>query len=180
MLRRGFKAKANLIARHERHLLGLEAHAPIDPRRLAERHGIIVLSLSSFANTNATAVAHLMERDTGAFSACTIRHGDRRLMVINDAHQLPRQAANVAHELAHELLEHPQRPVFDNRGCRHWDPAAEEEADWLGPALLVSDEAALHVARRGLSLTEAGLEYGVSEQLMRFRLNVTGAYKRVA
>jgi Zn-dependent peptidase ImmA (M78 family) len=180
MLRRGFKTKANSIARHERHQLGLAAHAPLDPRRVADRHGIIVHPLSSFASTNGRSVTQLLERDPSAFSACTIRHGDRRLIVINDAHQVPRQAADVAHELAHELLGHPQRPAFDNRGCRHLDPAAEEEANWLGPALLVSDEAALHIVRRGLLLADAAIAYGVSEQVMRFRLNVTGAYKRVA
>jgi hypothetical protein len=56
----------------------------------------------------------------------------------------------------------------------------EEEADWLGPAILVSEEAALRVAREGIPLVTAAELYRVSEQVMRFRLNVTAANKRVA
>ena len=60
------------------------------------------------------------------------------------------------------------------------DPAIEEEANWLGPALLVSEEAANHVARMGLPLAKASDVYGVSEDLMRMRLNVTGALIRAS
>lgn len=74
----------------------------------------------------------------------------------------------------------PARPAFDANACRHFDRDAADEADWLGPALLVSEEAALRIAREGIQLVDAAELYGVSEQVMRFRLNVTVAHKRVA
>lgn len=137
-------------------------------------------TLSSFEEAFPAQVSQLRDRDPGAFSAMTIHDGSKRLIVVNDGHSVVRQNADVSHEVAHDLLGHPARPVFDLRGCRDFDEDAEDEADWLGPALLVSEEAALHVARHGLSLDEAAALYGVSEQVMRFRLNVTAAYKRVA
>ncbi|TAI59863.1 hypothetical protein CWO89_43865 [Bradyrhizobium sp. Leo170] len=67
-----------------------------------------------------------------------------------------------------------------NEGSRHYDPVIEEEANWLGPALLVSEEAAKHIARMSLPVAKASEVYGVSEDLMRMRLNVTGALIRAA
>ena len=52
-------------------------------------------------------------------------------------------------------------------------------AKWLGPTLLVSEDAAPHIAKQKVPLAVAAKAYGVSEQLMSFRLNVTGASKRV-
>lgn len=70
--------------------------------------------------------------------------------------------------------------ILDPSGMRNYDRAMEEEANWLGPALLVSDEAAMHIAALGLTIAKASDMYGVSEPLVRMRLNVTGAYQRVA
>ena len=55
----------------------------------------------------------------------------------------------------------------------------EEAADWLAGSLLVSDQAAFALARGRLAVDLAAERYGVSEAMMRFRLNVTGAAKRV-
>ena len=56
----------------------------------------------------------------------------------------------------------------------------EEEAEWLSGALLISDEAALHIVRSGMVDDEAKTLYGVSRKMLQFRLNVTGARIRVA
>jgi hypothetical protein len=47
-------------------------------------------------------------------------------------------------------------------------------------ALLVSDEAALHIVRSEMPTADAAKLYGVSEQLVRMRVNVTGARRRVS
>jgi Zn-dependent peptidase ImmA (M78 family) len=180
VLRYGFKKKANKIARAARSALGLEPHAPFDPRGLATHLNIPVIALSEFRDTHPGAVKHLMKRDPGAFSACTVHAGEKRLIVVNDGHATPRQSADVAHELSHVVLKHPIGPIFDERGCRVLDKVAEEEADWLGPALLVSDEAALFIARQNWTIKDAAQRYAVSEQVMRFRINVTAAIKRSA
>ncbi|NEU97021.1 ImmA/IrrE family metallo-endopeptidase [Bradyrhizobium uaiense] len=61
----------------------------------------------------------------------------------------PIQAADISYELAHGLLLHPPMRILDPSGTRKYDKAMEEEANWLGPALLVSDEAAMHIAALG-------------------------------
>jgi hypothetical protein len=70
--------------------------------------------------------------------------------------------------------------IFDPSGTRNYDKTMEEEANWLGPALLVSEEAAMHFAALRLTISKASDVYGASEQLVRMRLNVTGASQRVA
>jgi IrrE N-terminal-like domain len=75
---------------------------------------------------------------------------------------------------------HPPIRILDPSGRRNYDKAMEEEANWLGPALLVSDEAAMHIAAVGLSIPKASDMYGASEPLVRMRLNVSGAYQRLA
>lgn len=53
----------------------------------------------------------------------------------------------------------------------------EKESEWLTGALLVPRPAALQIADRRLSLEAVAQEYGVSTEMMRFRINVTGAGK---
>lgn len=179
-LRRGFKTEAHAHAREVRAELGLDADAPLDPWRLAAHLEIPILRLVELRHVAAAEVRYLRSVESGAFSAATIFRGRARVIVHNDGHAPTRQASDIAHELAHALLCHAPRPALDILGCRDWDDEVEKEADWLGPALLVSEEAAVEIVRRGLALDAAALEYGVSVKLLRFRINVTGAQRRVA
>ena len=175
----GFKSDANRIARELREELGLQSASPLDPWALAEHLGIPVVPLSEFRAAAPKAVERLMRGARSVFSAVTVFDGLKRLIVVNDSHSRERQASSLAHELAHSLLMHEQTAAFDEPGVRRWDATQEAEADWLAGALLVSDEAAVAIARQGLRVWEAARLYGVSVEMMRFRLNVSGAKKRV-
>lgn len=177
-LRWGFKSEANRIARDLRRELGLGLAARLDPWQLAAHLHIPVVTLSSMKAVAATAVLQFIQKDREAFSALTVFHGYKRLIVVNDSHAHGRQASNVAHELAHSLLWHEPTPAFDGDGARHWNAEQEEEAQWLAGALLVSEEAALEIVRQALSLTDAAERYGTSVDMVRGRINVTGARKR--
>ena len=122
-------------------------------------------------------VRHLLREGRDQFSAVTIfvgRHGRRRLIFHNDSHAKTRQRANIAHELAHAIRCHSASSMFNS------DPEAEDEAAWLGPTLLVSAEAALHIAKQNIPRADAARMYGVSQDLLTMRLNVTGALIRAA
>jgi Zn-dependent peptidase ImmA (M78 family) len=94
-------------------------------------------------------------------------------------HSPARQASNVTHEDAHGLLLHEPTPAFGPHGCRIWRDEVEEEAQWLAGVLLITEETAVAVARSNLPIAAAATRYGVSEQMMQYRLNMTGAYRRV-
>jgi len=179
ILRKGFKTEANDIAREVRRELGLGLADPLDPWQLAEHLDIPIVPLSSFKSAAPKAVRHFVHMERQVFSAVTVFSGSARLIVYNDAHHPGRQRSDLAHELSHALLLHPPKPAVDRRGCRDWDSEMEEEANWLAGALLISEEAALTIEGRGMSLDRAARVYGVTRKMVQFRLNVTGAQVRV-
>jgi Zn-dependent peptidase ImmA (M78 family) len=178
-LRRGFKTEANDTAREVRSELGLTLVDPLDPWRLAAHLDIPVVALSTLS-TDAKLADYFLRVDTGAFSAVTVFGGTQRMIAYNDAHSAGRQSSDICHELSHGLLLHPPAPALGTGGCRNWDGVLELEAEWLAGALLISEEAALLIARQGLPLDAAAARYGVSKQMVQFRLNVTGARARVS
>lgn len=177
--RRGFKTEANQRANEIRSELGLGPLDPLDPRRLADELCIPVFNLTEMAKLDPT-IRHLVDVDTTAFSAVTIFAGRRRGIVHNDTHSLGRQNSNLAHELSHGLLIHPPTPALGATGCRVWDPVVEDEANWLAGALLVSEAATIEIVKRDINLAIAADHFAVSEEMVRWRVNMTGARKRVA
>ena len=178
-MRRGFKTEAKWIAKQVRDDLGLGLTDPLDPWRLAELLDIPVLRLSEFQESEEGAYHYFRGQGRSVFSAVTVFYGTRRLIVHNDSHSPGRQASNVCHELAHGLLLHAPTPILDDKGCRYWSKEIEEEANWLSGVLLVPDEAAIAVVKGGIDLARAAPYYGVSVQMLTFRINVSGARKRV-
>jgi Zn-dependent peptidase ImmA (M78 family) len=179
-LRRGFKTEAMGVARDIRAELQVGPVDLFDPRILADHLAIPIVPLSDFAKEIPAAVRYFRSRGDGEFSAATIFAGTERLIVHNDAHAPGRQANDLSHELSHALLFHEPKPALDALGCRDWDADAEDEANFLAGVLLVPEEVAIAVVRRGLSLQAAADAYGVSVPLMRWRINATGARVRVA
>ena len=179
-LRRGFVGEANDIALSIRNELGLVASAPLNPWVLAEHLDIPVVGMNSFSNEAASAVIHFSRRSQSDFSGATVFDGLSRMIVYNDSHSHGRQANDVSHEISHALLHHQPSPALDDLGCRYWDGSIEDEAKHLGGVLLVPQEAALSIARRGLTEQAAALEYGVSRSLITYRMRKTAARVRVA
>src|SRR4051794_35647250 len=101
-LRRGFKAEANWYAREMRRELNLAAYGPLCPWKLAAHLGFPVIAMTDFAGKVPNAIAYLgSARGCEEFSAVMIRSGSQQLIIHNDRHHPKRQAANIAHELAH-------------------------------------------------------------------------------
>ena len=63
-------------------------------------------------------------------------------------------------------------------GCRHWNDTNDQEANWLAGELLITVEMALGVTRGHLTKQLALERFGVSEAMLRWRFNVTGAVNR--
>jgi len=179
-LRRGFKKKANVYARQFRAELGLKPHAPLSPWSLAKHLAILVIPVSELRNTIPEAVRYVTQQDPKCFSAITVINDSQRLIVYNDAHHPHRQASNIAHEESHGILQHPPMPPFNEYGCRNFKQDFEDEANWLGPALLISEEAALYIVEQEMSIDEAVKFYNVTKEVITMRINVTGARQRIA
>jgi len=179
-LRRGFKSEANNLALEVRAELRLEPNAPVCPLAIAENLGIPVFTVNNLFALDgglAAKVKDFLVRNRSAFSAITVFDGSRRCIVHNHSHSPVRQRSNVSHELAHALLMHPPHPPFCSNGDRIYKRELEEEASWLGPVLLVTNEAARWAMARGMSVTDASMHFEVSEDLMQFRFRMSGAHQ---
>ena len=172
----GFKAKANRIALALRHQLGLTPEAPIDLSVLAKRLNFALVPLCAFTTELADQVAQLLRRDPWAFSALLLPvGGEKRVILFNDRHSLARRNSSIAHEISHFLLAHPPTLPFDNTGSRSFDEDLEDEANCVAAHLLIPNEAACHIVNLGISPSKACEIYGVSLDMLEYRLNTSGA-----
>lgn len=178
-LRWGFKSEANKYAREFRLELSMPVDGPLCPWRLAQHLLVPVFTLSEFSEQDARAAYFLGEEGLWEFSGATFILETRRIIVINDGHSPKRQASDLSHELSHCILGHRPTSRSTLVGSRQYDKIQEEEANFLGPALLVSEEAALWIVRSGLTKAEASEKFFVTEDVVQMRLNFTGAFKRV-
>jgi len=146
----------------------------LDARLLAGHLDIEVFDLTGLHAICPDDVEHLTTVDIGAFSGTLLERDGRRAIFVNDAHTKARQAATIAHECAHVMLGHEADAHFADLGIRHFDDRVESEADWLGDCLLVPTPAVLPMMRRHGTLEACAVHFGVSEQLMRKRYNLSG------
>lgn len=173
--RRGFKTEANRIAIDVRADLGLPAEAPLDPWAVCLRLDVPVIKLSSLVDAGGALIGqHFLDEEPNAFSAVTLPVGMSTVIVHNDRHAPVRQRSNLFHELAHCFLGHPLKAVFRTDGTRARDGDVEDEAAFLGGCLLITNEAACRIVNLGIQAT-AGRTYGVSTEMMSYRLRVSGA-----
>lgn len=172
-LRHGFRARAERLAVELRAELDLGPSDRIDPRVLADLYGIPVVAASSLP-VDAEHASYFARHESGAWSAATIFHGTRRLIVLNDGHDFRRLTNSLSHELAHVFLEHDPAPVVNPDGSRSWNPTAEAEADELGAQILLPGRTARELAIRGWTARQAAERFGVSEPLAKWRLNISG------
>ena len=175
-LRYGFKTEANNLSVELRGEMGLRATDPLNPQDLAAHLEIPVAGFSDFLAAEPSVAPLLKERSTEV-SAATIHRRSRRLVLVNDSHLPDRQNSSVAHELAHALLHHAPRPALDEFGCRHWNGELEEEAAWLGAVLLITNEGARAVVAQRLSDNAARARYGVSQEMLTWRIRMSGGMR---
>lgn len=159
--------------------LGLLPWDRLDPLVLAEHLAIPVWRLSELRDADPRAADTFLREDPSAFSAVTVFAGSRRVVIHNDSHSPGRQASNICHELGHGLLLHEASPALDGSGCRDWDQVMEDQAQWMAGALLVHEKGLTAALRRGKSHDSIAAQFGVSVDMVSWRINMTGALRRV-
>ena len=178
-LRRGFKSEAERIVRRVQTEIGLSAADPIPPERVAELLGIEVIAGDELLPRQRFVELHNIQPD--AFSACTLRPSpDRVVIVHNPLSSESRQNSDVAHELAHTLLDHELSRVqrLGDVTFLSCDPIQEEEAAWLSGCLLLPRALLLAEVRRGAEVKVIAQKHGVSERMAQYRLDVTGVVRQ--
>ena len=177
-MRRGFKSWCENASSEYRSHLGLDLEDRLDPRDLARHLGVLVRTPDELPGLSSHSIRQLTKVDPDSWSAATVTAGGRNLVVLNSAHAPTRQRSSLAHELAHVILNHrPATTSVSEEGILfrdRYDTEQEEEADWLGGALLLPRGGLLGVYRRTSSSQVIGQIFGVSIQLVDWRLRMTG------
>ncbi len=178
-MRRGFKAEAERTADRLRTELGLRATDRLDPDALARHIGVTVRCADEL--TDRAKLEELEELQPGAFSACTLTVGEKHVIVYSPLASVGRRSSDVCHEAAHIVLGHDVREVQQVGALTFFtcDPDEEQEANWLAGCLLLPRSLLLAAARRGMSPADIAEEYGVSDQMAKFRLRTTGVERQL-
>lgn len=182
-MRWGFKAEAERRAQAARALLGLEPIAKLCPWDYATILDIHVLGADEL-DLSPEHAKQLLERDPDSWSGMTLDEDGFQLVVLNSTHSRKRQASTLMHEIAHIDLRHAPAGVSVSPSgltlLSEYSDDQEEEADWLGAALLLPEVALLHYRSAGLSFDEISDAFGVSSELCAWRCRMTGVEKRMA
>jgi hypothetical protein len=176
VLRRGFATQTVMLAHEVRQELGLGEYDPFDPYALATEYGIPVIS---FAELDClAAVRHFTSCQRGKLSGLVIPIGTGRAIVENPTHDECRCRSTIGHEMGHVLLEHSfDVHLMDGDACRSGSPGQEEEATWLAGELLLPRDAARRVVFQDWPLEQVMHFYGISEQMAKWRLGISGGYQ---
>jgi hypothetical protein len=178
LLDRGFKTWAENVALYIRRDLGLPPHAPLSAHELAKHLDVVLWTPNDVPNIPESVVEQLLIHDPDGWSAVTCMVGGQARIIYNPTHSIARQNSDIAHELAHVLLEHePGKMVLSYDGSivmRNFDPKQEEEANCLGWSLLLPRTALAHATKTQLGKTDIARKWVVSEQLVEYRTRITG------
>ena len=181
VFKRGFKTWCENVAGLQRKSLGLRPTDPLDAVRLAKHLGVDVWTPDDIPGINPECVKILLYEDPDSWSAVTISVDAKDLIIVNPMHTGGRSASNLMHELAHILIGHePARVDVSEDGylmLSTFDKTQEEEAKWLCGCLLLPREALLLIRKQGMNLSLAKGTYGVSLDMIHYRMQVTGIAK---
>ncbi len=182
MFKRGFKAWCENASHQARARLGVDAHEPLDPFALAESLSVTVLYPSNIPGISASALDTLLKDDSDSWSAVTLTLEPKPIIVLNSTHSTARRASDLAHELSHLLLVHkPSQTGVSPDGflLTAYDRVQEDEANWLAGCLLLPREACLHVRRKRMDNLSIARVYGISRDMVTYRLNMTGVDRQL-
>lgn len=181
-MERGFKTRCEAMSRSIRAELGLKGADPLHPDQLAAYLDIPIWPVTELG-LDSKDLNQLLEIDPDSWSAITISAAGREAIIVHPGHRGGRYSSDVMHELAHILLGHQPGIMFfageAGQALRGYNQSAEAEADWLAATLLLPRDALMRLRSMGKPTTETCAAYGVSEQLMNYRLRITGVNKQI-
>jgi Zn-dependent peptidase ImmA (M78 family) len=181
---RGFKSRCENTAIQIRTHLGLKDIDPLPAREVATYLEVLIWELDDVPNLPRETLRYLKSSEGDEWSAVAVRSGTKDIIVLNPSHSLARQANDLMHELSHIILNHEpcQIIVSDSTGVglRTFDKRQEAEADWLAACLLLPRPAIATCHRQNMHIEEAAEYFGVSKDLYRYRLRITGVEKQLS
>lgn len=159
--------------------MGLKTDSRLDIREAAQHLNVLVRSAGDLVSIGR--LEELERIQAYAFSAATFDIRGRNVIVTNPLNSQARQNSDVAHELAHIMLEHDLTEIrsIGETAFRTCTPSQEEEATTLGSTILLPRPLLMKAARRGATPDAIAAEFEVTDSMARYRYNSTGVAKQV-
>jgi hypothetical protein len=174
-LERGFKTWAERTSLAFRRELELTEDDRLIPEVLANYLDVKLWTPHDVPGLPAKVKEQLLEKDPWGWSALSLNG----IVIYNPRKSDGRKASDITHELAHIILDHRPATILlspdASLGMRSFDAKQEDEANWLAGSLLLPRDGLLHAKRRRFTSAQIATHYGVSEVLVNYRLNLTGA-----
>jgi len=179
-LKRGFKAKAERLAKKYREELNVHACAALCAFKLAAH-----LKIPIFKATQFLTLPYEIEKlsNNCEWSALTVPNFEGTNIILhNPFHSDARQQSDLMHELAHIICEHEHAVTLHDKplpfGMREYDSEKEEEAKCLGSTLQLAKPCLLWASKRNMTNEEIADHFTASIEMVRYRMNTTGIAKR--
>lgn len=182
MFKRGFKAWCENVALQARRDLGVKPTEPLDVSALAASVGATVLLPREIPGLSQDVLETLLDTDPDSWSAITLTLKPNPIIVLNSSHSTARRVSSLAHELSHILIGHtPSQTGVSPDGLllTAYDRQQEDEANWLAGCLLLPRPACLSIVRQRLDVASAAQAYGISRDMVQYRLNMSGVKKQM-
>ena len=180
-LRRGFKAEAERLAKDIWSEMSLTPNDRMEAVELAAHVGCTVQPADALVDIGKLEQLHRIQPD--AFFACTFKlRSNRYAIVFNPLMSDRRRNSDIAHEVAHIVLGHSLSRLerLGNIAFLSCDKQQEDEAAWLSGCLLLPRFALIHDLRKGRTPSTIAGNRVLSEDMVDYRVRVTGAARQLA
>ena len=181
-MQRGFKSRCEEMSNSLRAEFGLREVDPLLPAQLASYLDVFIWQATELGLDEDDS-RQLLEVDSDSWSAITVSAAGREAVITNPRHRAGRLSSDVMHELSHLLLGHDPTTLYiigeEGLALREFDQPKEQEADWLAGALLLPRGALFAIANGEAAYDTVQHTYGVSRQMLEFRLRVTGVQRQM-
>lgn len=177
-----FKERAEEWATQYRRELGRSIYGPLDAWALAAHMDVPVRSLSSFPELPMEDLAFMHNGPDGRaeWFGITLWLFEKPMIVHNCGCSSHRQQSDIMHELAHIICGHKTEVptgLEDMPFMRTYDEVQENEAAYLGAALLVSLPGLRWRVKKDDTNDQIASHFGCSVDMVRRRLADTGVRK---
>ncbi|MEO6328749.1 MAG: ImmA/IrrE family metallo-endopeptidase [Ginsengibacter sp.] len=184
ILKRGFKANSERLAKQYREKLKIHPCAPLCAFKLAEYLAIPVFSATTFLTLpdEIKLLSGANGKDCEWSALTMITKAGNRIIIYNNFHSVARQQSDIMHELAHIICNHKRGQIdYDFEipiGMREFDEEQEEEAKCLGSTLQLATPCLLWASKRSMTTEAIAAYFNASNDMVTYRMNMTGIAKR--
>jgi hypothetical protein len=182
-MQRGFKARCEKISSRYRKILHLTQTEALCVDTLASYMGVRIWQPEDVPGLEQNDIHQLCCDGKNEWSAVTIEAAGKIVIIINPTHHKTRRANDVAHELAHIILDHSKARIDIADDGLMWlktyPKTLEDEANWLAATMLLPRDGLLKVCLENNTLESIASIFGVSTALVRMRINRTGISRQL-